>query len=213
MPVHPVVAQIHALDLVGYRIAHQPAGQRGVGGAEDAYVAAPRLLRKPFVERDAVGPLVHVGREEALRPAFAAAVLLDVAYAVAGILPGDAHIVTLSPHVRGARDHHGEGALPFREIDSREQPDSVFARRHHLLEIDIFVADPRRQVVEHSLLRRSGCRGGAQRGACGKKLPVDSHVCNISIILKKIAVFAYIGHTRYVQPWKKSVWVWSAPTS
>ena len=66
VPVHPVVAQIHALDLVGYRIAHEPSGQRGVGRAENAYVAAPRLLREPLVECDAVGPFVHVRREEAL---------------------------------------------------------------------------------------------------------------------------------------------------
>ena len=130
---------------------------------------------QPFVERDSVGPLVNVGREETLGAALAPAVLLDVAYPAPGVLPSRFYVVTGSPDVGRSGDHHGERAIALREIYPREQAYAVLARRHHLLEIYILPAQFRGGHAGSAVLRsgRRGRRG--QQGGDGGNEPDCLH--------------------------------------
>ena len=133
VPEHAVALGVEGLDLLGQGVAHDPGGEGQVGVAVHADALHPVLLVEPVQAGDAVGPLVHVGHILALRAALAAAVLIDIGEAPAGILLAQGILGSLLLGVRPAGESGGPGTLAHRLIDDGAQLHAVVHGHHDLI--------------------------------------------------------------------------------
>ena len=93
----------------------------------------PVLVVEPVQAGDAVGALVHVGHILALRAALAAAVLIDIGEATAGVLLAQGILGGLLLGVRPAGESGGPGTLAHRLIDDGAQLYAVVHGHHNLI--------------------------------------------------------------------------------